>query len=160
MKDINKALDAVDMTYDNLIVIANDTFNELVGDVSELVTIAYDNVENLTNDNLRELMLKLALKSYSFSEIKDKASFKATLAETLRKEAYAIKFNEQEGSVAAKDNLATLAISEEIIAENIYDLISTMLKTKSDEIHRVVDVLKTVLMSRNAEAKLTNIDIA
>lgn len=159
MRDINKALDAVDMTYDNLICIANDTFNELVGDMSEMIHTAYDNVEKLTNDDLRELMLRLALKSYSFSEIKDKAAFKATLSETLRKEAYAIKFNSLDGSVAAKDNTATLSVSEEIIAENIFELISTMLKTKTDEIHRVVDVLKTVLMSRNAEAKLTNVEI-
>ena len=72
-------------------------------------------------------------------------------------EAYAREFNAGDGSVASKDNTATLNISNEILAETIYNLVSNLFKIKLDEIHRVVSTLQTVLMSRMAEAKLSAI---
>jgi hypothetical protein len=109
----------------------------------------------MNNDLLRDYILKLCLKSYSFSDIKEKAAFKAEIAETIRKEAYAKQFNSTEGTVAVRQNNAEIAISAEYLSEEIYQLISALLKTKADEIHRVVDALKTVLMSRLQEAKIS-----
>ena len=48
--------------------------------------------------------------------------------------------------------------AEEILAEEIYTLMANTFKVKLDEIHRVVDTLKSVLMSRMQEAKLTTVD--
>ena len=104
-------------------------------------------------------MLKLSLKSYTFSEIKEKATFKSVLAETIRKEEYAQNFNKTEGTVAVRENTATIDTGAEILSEEIYTLVANMLKTKLDEIHRVVNTLQTVLMTRMQEAKLTSVDI-
>ena len=155
---VNAALDAVDMTYDELIVIANSILADVTGDLDAMMQSAYNDVEVLSNEAIRQLMLKLSLRSYSFSEIKEKSIFKATLGETLRKEAYAKNFNSAEGTVAVRENTAILNTSDEILAEEIYTLVSALFKTKLDELHRVVSSLQSVLMSRMQEAKLSAVD--
>lgn len=157
---VSAALDKVDMTYDELIVIANSILTEVTGDLDAMMESAYNDVELLSNEAIRQLMLKLSLRSYSFSEIKEKSIFKATLGETLRKEAYATNFNAAEGTVAVRENNAILNTSDEILAEEIYTLVSSLFKTKLDEIHRVVSSLQSVLMSRMQEAKLSSVDAA
>ena len=157
-KNLNKAMDNVEVAYQDVIDISNSIVDEMTGDISALVQSAYDNVENLTNEDIRQLLLRLALRAYSFGEIKDKATFKATLAETLRKEAYAVQFNSTDGTVATKENTAIINTSSEIVVEEIYELTASLFKTRLDEIHRCVDALKTVLTTRLTEAKLTSVD--
>lgn len=156
---VNKALNNVEDSYKDLIEIANEIFNETTGEIDSMINIAYNMSETLTNDSIRDLMMKLSLKSYSFSEIKEKSAFKAVLAKTLRSEAYADSFNKTDGTVAVRENTAILETSGEIIASEIHNLVSNMLKTKLDEIHRVVNTLQTVLMTRMQEAKLSTVDI-
>lgn len=153
--NLQQALDNTETTYAQLVVIANDIVGEHTRDVDTLIKDAVDNINNLTNDAIRRLVIELSLKSFSFSEIKEKSSLKFECAESLRKEAYAIEYNKADGAVAARENAATINISDEILTEAVYGLVSSLLKTKLDELHRVVDSLKTVLMSRMAEAKLS-----
>ena len=157
--ELEKALENTHTVYSQLVVIANDIVSEAVKELDKLVKNAYENVNELNNENLRHLIITLSLKSYQFADIKEKSALKAECAEALRKEAYAIEYNRAEGAVAARDNTATINISNEILTECIYNLVASLLKTKLDECHRVVDSLKTVLMSRMAEAKLAqNLD--
>lgn len=157
-KNLNQAMDNVETTYSEVVDLATDILTEFTEDIDALMDKAYTNIENLSNDAIRELLLSLALRAYSLGAIKDKSAFKATLAETLRKEAYATQFNQTDGTVAVRENTAILNTSAEIVVEQVYDLTSSLFKTRLDEVHRVVDSLKTVLTSRLAEAKLTNID--
>ena len=158
-KNVTKALENIDEVYDSLIAVANDIFNATTAELDGLIDTAYASCESMTNDSLRDLMMKLSLKSYSFSEIKERSAFKAALGEVLRKEAYAENFNKSEGTVAVRENTAILESSEEILSEEIHNLVSSMLKTKLDEVHRVINTLQTVLMTRMQEAKLSNVDI-
>ena len=153
--NLQLALDNTETVYAQLVVIANEIVNEHTRELNAIIQNAVDNVNNLTNDAIRQLIITLSLKSFSFSEIKEKSALKFECAETLRKEAYAVEYNKAEGAVAARENAATINISDEVLTEAIYSLVSSLLKTKLDEIHRVVDSLKTVLMSRMAEAKLS-----
>ena len=157
-QNVTTALDNIDMTYDELIEISNDICEDVLGDLNSMINQAYDNIENLSNEYIRGLLLRLSLRTYSFAEIKEKAAFKATLGETLRKEAYAKNFNATEGTVAVRENTSIINTSAEILAEEIYTLVSNTFKVKLDELHRIVDTLKSVLMSRMQEAKLTNVD--
>lgn len=157
-KNLTNAMSNVEVAYQEVIDISNDIVKEMTGDITLLIENTYNNIETLTNEDIRQLLLRLALRSYSFGEIKDKSAFKAALAESLRKEAYAKEFNAAEGTVAAKENTATINISSEIVVEEIYELTASLLKTRADEIHRVVDALKSVLTTRLTEAKLTSID--
>ena len=152
---LTKALENVDATYMELVQIVNEIAKPYIEEVDELINQVSYNVNDLTNDYLRMTMVKLSLKSYSFSEIKEKSVLKAECSEALRKEKYAIKFNGSDGTVAFKENNALIETTEEILVEAIYNLLSSLFKTKLDEIHRVVDVIKTVIMSRNAEEKMS-----
>jgi type IV secretory pathway VirB4 component len=156
---VQKALNNIDDTYQDLIVVAEDIFQQTTKDIDEIMMSAYNDIEKLSNDAIRDLMLRLSLKSYTFSEIKEKAAFKSVLAETIRKEEYAQNFNKTEGTVAVRENTATIDTGAEILSEEIYTLVANMLKTKLDEVHRVVNTLQTVLMTRRQEAKLTSVDI-
>ena len=152
--NLEQALTNTEMTYSQLVNIANDIVGEYTKDIDNVVKDAYENINNLNNDNLRHVIITLSLKSYMFADIKEKSALKVECAEALRKEAYAIEYNKAEGAVAARENTATINISDEILTESVYNLVASLFKTKMDEVHRVVDSLKTVLMSRMAEAKL------
>ena len=151
--DLQKALDATQTTYEYLVGIANRITKDYVGEVDDLVDTAYDNVDNLTNETIRNIIIRISLKAFELGDVKEKSGLKAECAEALRKEAYAIAFNGADGSVAAKDNSATLSTSSEILVGKIYEVVAALMKTKLDECHRVVAALTTVLTSRMAEAK-------
>lgn len=153
---LKDALNNIDMMYTELVEIANKIIDIYTKDVDELINKAYENVENLTMDNIRTLITKLSMKSYMFGDVKEKSSLKADCAEILKKEAYAIEFNKADGNNAIKENTATLEISDEIVSNAIYDLVASLFKTKLDEIHRVTDSLKSVLVSRMQEMKLSS----
>ena len=137
---LNIALDELEISYKDIVEMANDIVGEAVSDV----------------DNIRNTLLRLSMRAYAVGEFKEKATMKSELAETVRKQKYAIEFNGAEGSVAAKDNTAIISSAESVIVEVLYNLVSSLLKTKLDEAHRCVDTLKTILMSRLSEAKLSN----
>ena len=158
-KNVTEALNNIDRVYDDFIVIANDIYYAQVGELDNMITSVYNNIENLTNEDLRQFIMQVSLKSFAFSEIKEKAAFKSELAETLRKEAHANAYGAAEGTAAAKENLAVLSTSSELLSEEIYDLVANLFKVKLDEAHRVVDSAKTVLMSRMQEAKLNQVEI-
>ena len=50
----------------------------------------------------------------------------------------------------------TLEIAENIVAQCLYDLIAALVKTKLDSTHRLIDTMKSILMSRMQEAKMSN----
>ena len=152
---LQEALDKANDVYQDLAEITNQVVRSYTGEINKLIDEATDNVDNLTNEDIRKLIVKISLQSYQFGDVKEKSALKAACAETLRKEAYANSFNLAEGSVAAKENKSTINTSYQQMVELIYDGVASLFKTKLDECHRVVDALKTVLMSRMSEAKLT-----
>lgn len=155
--NLQEALNNTNVTYQSLVDIANDIVGKCIKDISPIISAIGCDVQNITNDKIREYMLTLSLKAYSLAEIKEKASMKAEVAEILRKEAYATEFNGADGTVAVRENLAQLNISDEILSQTVNEVVADILKVKLDEIHRIVDTLKTVLMSRLSEAKLISI---
>lgn len=57
--------------------------------------------------------------------------------------------------MAVRENSALLGSSEELLASEVYKLVSQLFKTKLDSTYRLIDTLKTTLTSRLTEAKLT-----
>ena len=147
-KDLNKALEAVEMTYGQIKQIADDMVAAPFAEVNR--------VDMLSIEALREYLLKLQLAAFGLSEMRDRAGAKATCAEAVRKEAYAVSYASQEGTAAAKDSATTLAIAANIVAQCLYDLVAALVKTKLDSTHRLIDTLKSILMSRMQEAKMSN----
>lgn len=152
--NLQETLDSVEMTYQELISIANDITADLFAPLDRIVQ-ELGKINELSNDVIRNYMIQLAINSYSLGEIKEKSNLKAECAAALRKEAMAKRYLAAEGTTAAKDNTALLNSTSEIISEALFELVASLFKTKSDEVHRLIDALKSVLMSRNMEAKLS-----
>ena len=155
-KELEEALDKVNLTYNNIVEIADSIVSDYTKELDNLISNIDNNIENISNDALRAQMLKLSIKAYRLGDVKERAAIKAECAEILRKEAYAVSFNSAEGSVAAKDNISTLSVSNEIVSECVYDLAANLFKVKLEEVRRLIDTLKTVLMSRLSEMKMSS----
>jgi len=152
---IEEALDKGQELYDSLIDIANDMVSSYTAPIDKLVDEAIKNVNNITNDEIRVLLFKLSLTGWQFGEIKEKSALKATAQRMVKDEAFAKSFTTIEGAQETKKQQALLAISDETAANMLCDLVSSLLKTKLDELHRIVDTLKTILSTRLQEAKLS-----
>ena len=156
-KKLEEALMNVQTTYGELVEVANGMLSSIVGPVNELVAEVNSKVNAMSVDQIRDFILRLQLKAFEISEIKEKSALKAELAEALQKEKYAVEFNGADGTAAVKSNIATIAASAEVTSEALYNLIANLLKTKLDQLHRLVDALKSILMSRMQEAKFMNL---
>lgn len=150
---LKTALDNVEETYKDLATYARNISAKYTADTDKLVKYLRENIETLSDKDIQSAILNIATTSYSFAEVKEYSMLKSVVAETLRKEAYASNFNSAEGSVAVRENTAILDSSGEIVADDVCQAVASILKTKSDELHRVVDALKTVLLARMSEAK-------
>lgn len=156
-KKLEEALMNVQTTYGELVEVANGMLSSIIGPVNELVAEVNSKVNAMSVDQIRDFILRLQLKAFEISEIKEKSALKAELAEALQKEKYAVEFNGADGTAAVKSNIATIAASAEVTSEALYNLIANLLKTKLDQLHRLVDALKSILMSRMQEAKFMNL---
>ena len=154
---LETALTNVETTYGDLVEIANGMLKPLFDPINNLVSVINSTVNALSIEQIRDYILQLQLKAFEISETKEKAALKAELAETLQKEKFAVSFNKLEGSAAVKDKLALVEASAETVSEALYNLVANLLKTKVDQLHRLVDALKSILMSRMQETKFMNI---
>lgn len=152
---LTNALDNVEVTYNDVTSIADDMLSPLFDAINNLVGEINSNINALTVEQIRDYMMRLQLRAYEISETKDKSALKAQLAETLRKEKYAMMFNEAQGTAGTKDNTALLAASEEIVVEALYNLVANLLRTKLDQLHRLIATLSSILISRMQEAKMS-----
>ena len=62
---------------------------------------------------------------------------------------------EVDGTAGAKANTALIDTSEETVVQLLYENVSSQLKTKLDQLHRLVNVIQSILMTRMQEAKLS-----
>lgn len=156
IKNLNKALEEVDMTYEQVSQMATDMTLELFQPINDTIDEISNNIENISIEMLTRYMLDLQIKAFRLSELRDKASTKAECAEAIRKESYARSFIGQEGTATVKESNATLEISENIVVEMLHELISNLVKTKVDHTLRMIDTLKSILYSRMQEVKINN----
>ena len=156
-KKLEDALGAVETTYGELVQIANGITGPIFAPITNVINSLNATVGSLSIDQLRDHILQLQLKAFEISDIKEKSALKAELADALQKEKFAISFNGIEGSAAVKDKLALIETSSEVVAETLYNLVANLFKTKLDQCHRMVDCLKSILMSRMQETKFMNL---
>ena len=154
---LNVALEELEITYRELVEIANETLAPIFDPINQMVWELQSKINSLTIDQIRDYILKLQLKAFEISEIKEKSAMKAELSDGRLKEKYAIIFNSSDGAVAARDKLATVGTAEEVGSKALQNLMSNLLKTKLDQLHRLVDALKSILMSRMQELKFMNL---
>lgn len=154
---LSNALNNVEVTYKELVEISNSILDPIIGPANTLVSTINAQINSLSIDQIRDFILQLQLKAFELSEIKEKAAMKAELSEALQKEKFATTFNGLDGSAAVKEKIALVESSSETVSTVLYELVSSLLKSKVDQLHRLVDCLKSILMSRMQETKFMNI---
>ena len=156
-KDLNRALEAVEIPYSQIKQIAEDMLADTFRPLNQVIDDIQLNINSLSVDALRDYMLRLQLNTFQLSELRDKTAIKAQCAEAIKKEAYATCYVGQDsGTAAQRDSNALIAISENVVVECLYDLVANLVKTKVDQSLRLIDTMKSILMSRMQEAKISN----
>lgn len=153
---LKEALSNIELSYSAVVEIADDILKSRFKPINDLINEITVNMNSMPTDLLRDYLLKLQLFAYNISELRDKSAAKAELATAIQKEAYAIKFNSAEGAATVREKLAQAETATEQVAEVTYNLVAGLVRTKLDQCHRLVDCLKSVLMSRMQEFKFAN----
>ena len=155
MTDIEQAKKDVNDLFKNLsplIIEIVDKYSKELDRIFNKLT----NAKALSNEELREYMLALSVESYLFGMSKDASLLKQECAVTLMKEGQAQVYNATDGTQAIRNNQAIIDTTDKQVVNLIYSGVANMMKTKLDEAHRMVNVLNSILISRNAEAKMIN----
>ena len=156
---LNEALNNLETTYQELVEMANQMVKPITENADKLIKFLEDHVENITTNQLRNKMLEVQLAAAAIAGVREKSARKAQLAEALQKEKYATSFGKAEGTAAAKSSFATLESQPEEIMEILYNLITNLIKAKVDQLHRLVNIMQSVLMSRRQESKYLNMSV-
>jgi len=151
---MDEAFKDTDDLYNQLSVIAKDIASRYTSEVDEIIEYASDHVNDMNNDQVRALLTDLSFKAYSIGEAREFSSLKRECSESILKEVQAVSFNSSEGTIDVRKNTALLKSSNESLTNIIYETVAGLLKVKLDECHRIVDALKTVILTRNTESKL------
>jgi len=154
-----KMIDAMNSVYDiynDMNSLAKDIVKEYTSPIDILVKQVKEDINNLTNEDIRRLELKLSLLAYDLGELKDKTNIAAEVAEIVQDEAQATAWNTAEGNNEQRKNTALLSVNKEKVVSKLYKLVASQIKTKLDETHRIVDTLKSILISRASDRKLTD----
>lgn len=155
-KTFKEAQKDVNEMYRSLTQIADDIIKKNTADIDKLVKHIENNVENLNNNDLRMYTLKLAAMAYALGDKVEHADLKRDCANALLKETNAKEFNLAAGPVATKQNVALLNTSQEVAVNILYNMVADSMKSKLQMTNRMLDSIKNVLISRNAEAKIQN----
>jgi len=158
MNTFEEALENTNKTNEQIGQLATQIVKQYSTDVDNIISHVTDHVNELDNNALRALVTDLSFKAFSLAEAKEYSSLKSEVSRALMNEVQATEFNATTGTVDARKNASLLNSQNEQLVKILCDTVSGLLKVKLDEAHRIVDTLKTVILSRNTEARI-NADI-
>ena len=151
-----EGMDNIQTIYNSLNSQAKEIVKNYTKKIDDLIKTVSDNVNNLSNEDIRNIELQLSLMAYDLGELKDKTCIAAEIAEIIQDETEADAWNTAVGNNEQRKNTAILSSSKEKAVAKLYKLVASQIKTKLDEAHRVVDTLKSILISRASDRKLTD----
>ena len=77
-KDLNKALESVEMTYAQIKDIADSMLAGPFEEPNRIVAFIQSNIESMSIDMLRDSILRLQLAVYSLNELRDRSGINAS----------------------------------------------------------------------------------
>lgn len=158
MADYSSAKKDASEMYKNLKPVIDDVVKKHSKEIDEIIAKIKKDLSLLTNTEIRNYILQLSIENYSFAESKDKSMLMRECALALLKENQAESFNSTVGTQAIRTNQSLMDTMDRQIVLMMQDSVATRLKSKLDESHRIVDSLKSVLISRNVENKLKGVN--
>ena len=157
MVDIKSANGQVTELYNQLKPIINSIVDKNAKSLDDIIKKVKNNLTTLTNKEIQDIILQLSIETYYFSTIKDMSILKQECSIALMKEKQASVYNGTDGTQATRNNQAVMETLDKQTVQILYNAVSNCMKSKLDEAHRIVNMLSSVLISRNAEAKLKGV---
>lgn len=143
-----------DDVYKELVQIADDIVNKASKPIDDIMSKLKHGFEDMSTRQLNDFMLQLSIEAYYFGTKKDHAQLKQACADALYKESFAKSYATAQGTQLNRQNQATIDGIEKQTVKMLYECTSNLMRTKLDETHRMINVLNSAIISRNAEAKL------
>lgn len=145
----------VDDLYKNIVPIADELVKRSSKEIDAIMSKIKPNIETMTTKDIVSYMLQLQTEAFYFSSRRDHAFLKQACADVLLKEGFAYEYTTLDGTQAARQQQATINTNEQQVVKLLYDAASRLMNTKLDEAHRMINVLNSALIAKNAEAKLS-----
>lgn len=152
--DFDGANKDVTTLYKQISPMVEEIISKHSKDVDVIITKIKSNLTNLTNKELQNYILELSVEAYYLANTKDLSILKQECALTLMKESQANIYNGTAGTQATRNNQSIIDTGDKQCVTMLYNAVSNRMKSKLDEVHRMIGVLTNVLISKNAEAKI------
>ena len=157
MVKIDNAKAEVNETYNMLKPIVKETVAKNCKEIDIIINNIKKNLTNLSNKELQDYMLQLSIETYMFAERKDMSLLMQECAISISKSSQASVFNSTVGTQSVRNNQAIVDTLDKQTVAMIQNAIANCMKSKLDEAHRIVNVLSSILISKNAENKLKGV---
>lgn len=152
-RDIEEARKEVHEVYAQLWETMKETVNNLTAPLDLIVADLSKGINLFSNQELWDFQLRLGIEAYRLGNIKEQGSLKEACAEALYKEGLAQSYSAADGTSENKKQQSIINSMDKQVVAMLYASMSSLLKTKCDEAHRLVNILQGIQISRAAEAK-------
>lgn len=153
-KTIEKARKDAQTTFRELSPMVKEVVNKHSKEIDAIIAKIKKDLAVLTNKELQTYMLQLSIEAYEFAQSKDLATLQQECALVTQKHKQASIFNGTVGTQVVRTNESITGSVDQQVVTMIYNAVANCMKSKLDEVHRIVNILSNVLISRNAENKL------
>lgn len=143
--------------YKDVVPIADDIVKKVAKPLDDIMDKLKHGFETFSTRQLNDFMLQLSIEAYFFGSKKDHALLQQACADALYKEGYAKSYAAAQGTQANRQNQAAMDSFDKQTVKMLYDCTANLMKTRLDEAHRMINVLNSAIISRNAEAKLNTV---
>lgn len=150
---IEQAKKDVEDLYKDLVGVVYSTIAPYTKELEDIMKELSKGVTTFSNVALWDFQIRLSLEAYKLGDIREKSSLKDACAEALYKESLAKSYAGSTGASESRKQQSILDSVDKQAVAMLYESAASILKTKCDEAHRMVNVLQGIQISRAAEAK-------
>ena len=152
---LNQAKNDVEETYNELVGAVREVTAQYTAELDDIVKELSKGINLFSNSELWDFQVRLSIAAFVLGNVKEQSSLKEACAEALYKENLARSFNTAIGTQESKRQQSILNSVDKQAVSMLYASVASLLKTKCDEAHRLVNVIQGIQISRAAEAKVT-----
>lgn len=152
-EELVKAKQDVEDLYNDLNEVIKNVISEYTSNLDDIFSELSKGINLYSNQQLWDFQVRLSIEAYCLGNIKEQGALKDLCADALYKESMARSYNSNVGAVEMRKQQSILDTLDKQAISMTYKSISSLLKTKCDEAHRMINVIQSIQISRASEAK-------
>lgn len=152
-EELEKARQDVEELYKDLSGVIREVTNEYTSNLDSIFEELSKGINLFSNPQLWDFQVRLSIEAYCLGNIKEQGALKDLCADALYKESLAKSYSATTGAVEMRKQQSILDTLDKQAISMMYKSISSLLKTKCDEAHRMINVIQSIQISRASEAK-------